>query len=287
MAPQLMLRQATFNQISIVVAVLSGLVLLLNYRKLSDVRSVKKEQKISFKLYERFVWSKELQEWTVDITEVSSPLKESEQVPRCVWPEDCASQDGPNKIDRIIEQLLLNKQTDRTFKIHIQREYNLPVGPAAFLRDDCPVNKCEITGDIEAADAIVFQNADVFHEPSPSRRSQQIWIAYLLESPVNTFDRKLERKFRGKHVFNWTASYRSDSDIVTPYSKFLPFSSRASRYRASKSTTGSQHTTDMFEFIRRKKHKVAWLVSNCETSNGRLEIAKQLSKHIQVDIFGT
>lgn len=288
MASQLELRRTAFNKISIVVTLLSGLVLLHNYHRVIDVNfsaeDLKIKHKISHELQENFVWSEELDDWTVDVEEAS---RESEACPkralRCIWPEDCVHESGAVKSDRIIEQLLLDKQSDKTFKIHIQREYNLPVGADVFLNDECRVNRCELTSDIDDADAIVFQNADVFQESRKGRRSQQIWIAYLLESPNNTFDRKFERKFRGKHVFNWTASYRSDSDIVTPYSKYVPYSSRIERYLRSK--TGEKGI-DQTDFLKHKKRKVAWFVSNCETSNNRLQVAKTLSKYIQVDTFG-
>jgi hypothetical protein len=38
--------------------------------------------------------------------------------------------------------------------------------------------------------------------------------------------------------------------------------------------------------LRKDRNKVAWFVSNCGARNLRLEYAQQLSKYIQVDIFG-
>ena len=35
-----------------------------------------------------------------------------------------------------------------------------------------------------------------------------------------------------------------------------------------------------------KTKKVAWFVSNCGARNKRLEYARELSKHIEVDIYG-
>lgn len=35
-----------------------------------------------------------------------------------------------------------------------------------------------------------------------------------------------------------------------------------------------------------KTKKVAWMVSNCGSSNGRMEYAQNLAKYIDVDIYG-
>lgn len=268
---RLPLGKKALNKLSIVVTLLSAIVLLDRYIKSKE--SAEKFpvdlQNITEKHSDKFVWSEESGSWMIDTGWRGSGIS-ARQSPRCIWPEECTS-------DRIIDQLLLDTKSTRTFYIHIQRDYSLPDGPVVFLSDNCLVNKCELTYDLNAADAVVFQNADVFREPQRERR-QQVWIAYLLESPVNTFDKKLERRFRGKHVFNWTASYRTDSDIVTPYSKFVPFSPTAIINLPGQDKINS--------LIRRKRSKVAWLVSNCRASNNRLEVARALSRYIQVDIFG-
>ena len=43
----------------------------------------------------------------------------------------------------------------------------------------------------------------------------QIWILYHLESPYHT------HPVEPKEVFNWTATYRRDSDITTPYNRWV------------------------------------------------------------------
>ena len=54
----------------------------------------------------------------------------------------------------------------------------------------------------------------------------QVWVLWLLESPVNT------PKFRhAERLINWTATYRPDSTIVTPYDKFVAFAGGPRRDR--------------------------------------------------------
>jgi glycoprotein 3-alpha-L-fucosyltransferase len=48
----------------------------------------------------------------------------------------------------------------------------------------------------------------------------QVWILYLLECPFNTYT------FEPKDVFNWTATYRRDSDIPAPYSRWVYYDER-------------------------------------------------------------
>lgn len=91
---------------------------------------------------------------------------------------------------------------------------------------------------------------------------------YILESPlvsgyVNNYESSI----------NWTATYREDSDIVTPYEKWV--------YNDGKI---SQRNKRNYAFGKSKK--VAWFVSNCVTTNRRLDYALELQKHINVDIYG-
>lgn len=48
----------------------------------------------------------------------------------------------------------------------------------------------------------------------------QVWALYFLECPYHT------QHVAHNDVFNWTATYRSDSDIVTPYEKWVYYDER-------------------------------------------------------------
>uniref|UniRef100_T1K425 Fucosyltransferase n=1 Tax=Tetranychus urticae TaxID=32264 RepID=T1K425_TETUR len=147
---------------------------------------------------------------------------------------------------------------------------SMPSGQNVFLQDSCPVNTCEITFDNKhatTADAIIFK--DHYAKPKHVKPPNQIWILYILESPLHT------PSFRSLNdVINWTASYRHDSDIVTPYEKFVYYDSDVKAH--------SQSTN----YAKGKTKKVAWFVSNCSARNKRLQYARSLAEYIQVDIFG-
>lgn len=86
-------------------------------------------------------------------------------------------------------------------------------GSVAF--HGCPVSRCSLTADkgkTMDADAILYK--DHFIHPMVSRPPRQVWILYLLECPYHT------QLVKYPNVFNWTATYRRDSDLVAPYERW-------------------------------------------------------------------
>lgn len=153
-----------------------------------------------------------------------------------LWPEDIDEGTVDSQNDRIVNQLMYIPEgyDESDFKPKgklplkkILLAYgrsgwgNLEPGRNKFLNDKCPVNACYIMTNpdlIDMADAVIFK--DRFAYPVQGRRNaNQIWIAFLLECPFHT---QLFRNVGSN--FNWTATYRHDSDIVTPYEKFVSYS---------------------------------------------------------------
>lgn len=104
--------------------------------------------------------------------------------------------------------------------------------------------------------------------PTFKRPLHQIWMLYLLECPLHT------QMFKFPSVFNWTATYRTDSTIVAPYERW--------QYYNPNVRTKIQERN----YAANKTKQVAWFVSNCGARNGRLNYARQLGKFINVDIYG-
>lgn len=73
-------------------------------------------------------------------------------------------------------------------------------------------------------------------------------------------------------VFNWTVSYRWDSDIPYPYGYFMK-------------QTPPQLPKHV-DFPKTKTKKVAWFVSHCDTFSKREVYVKELAKYIDVDVYG-
>ncbi|XP_046669601.1 glycoprotein 3-alpha-L-fucosyltransferase A isoform X1 [Homalodisca vitripennis] len=146
--------------------------------------------------------------------------------------------------------------------------WGLKAGRETFA--ECPINTCSLSAnrvDAEDADAILFK--DHLVHPGIQRPAKQVWILYLLECPYHTAHVKYN------DLVNWTATYRSDSDIVAPYEKWVYHDAAVTEFQGP-----------LRDFAANKTDKVAWFVSNCGARNGRLQYAQELQKHIQVDIYG-
>lgn len=50
------------------------------------------------------------------------------------------------------------------------------------------------------------------------RMHHQLWIFHMMEAPVHTWINL--KPFEG--LFNWTMTYRRDSDVYIPYGRLLP-----------------------------------------------------------------
>ena len=202
-----------------------------------------------------------------------------EQGKHSIWPSP-----GEPWDDRIEQQLrYLPQRTSESIKEDRLRTILVysslgatPPGREKFQRDKCPIDKCTLTTDVRwiaEADAIVFPyDPGVEVRSWPRRPPHQIWVLSLLESPLN-----LPSISGLSNQINWTATYRLDSTIVTPYEKFVPYGNKALLERSSQSMTPR---------LKGKTKQVAWFVSNCVSGNRRIEYARELSNYIQVDIYG-
>ena len=91
---------------------------------------------------------------------------------------------------------------------------------------------------------------------------------FNLESPKHTSS-------IDEGIFDWTATYRLDSTIVAPYGRWQYYNNEVRQLPLKRN------------YFANKTKSVAWFVSHCDTQNQRMEYAKELSKHIQVDIYGS
>ncbi len=179
--------------------------------------------------------------------------------------------------DRILAQLVYMKELGQT---DIQGEkviLDWTTGGKddtinVFKHQRCPVHQCRMTRNkatFADVDAVIFFK----HIPTVSQRkpANQIWVYYQLESPLHVGSIPLQMQDK----INWTATYQTDSTIVAPYEKYVPFDPNI------------LHKPQTKNYAFGKTKMVAWFVSHCSTPNNRLQFAKSLGDHIQVDIYGT
>lgn len=118
----------------------------------------------------------------------------------------------------------------------------------------------------QRADAVIFHHRDVCGSksqmPQIPRPEGQYWVWFNLESPTSSPNLDIM-----DNLINLTMSYRSDSDIFTPYGWLQK--------------TGSQNFT-----IPEKSKLAAWVVSNWNPSSKRVNFYNELKDHITVDVYG-
>ena len=108
---------------------------------------------------------------------------------------------------------------------------------------------------------------------------------FLMESPLNSANFPYNH-FGG--VFNWTMTYRIDSDVRSPYGWITPISEPTKGPWETDLTMkdGNFSVSGLKSLILGKKKLVAWIVTNCDTHSQREDYVAELRKHVNVDVFG-
>ncbi|GFT61682.1 glycoprotein 3-alpha-L-fucosyltransferase A [Nephila pilipes] len=153
--------------------------------------------------------------------------------------------------------------------------YFFQEGRKTFDRYNCEVSNCYVTTNksmLPYTDAVLFHVQELGSSNIPSRfRDDQIWIIYGMEPPKYA----ILKWHLISSLFNWTMTYRSDSDIQVKYGEVV-------RRNKSCSKNGYKHKN----FAKNKKHAAVWMVSNCRTESRREIYVKELRKYFKVDVYG-
>ncbi|XP_072908310.1 alpha-(1,3)-fucosyltransferase 7 isoform X1 [Hemitrygon akajei] len=137
-------------------------------------------------------------------------------------------------------------------------------------RDLYAIENCILTCNksmFHRANVVAFHHRELQNNisnlPHQKRPHNQKWLWVSLESPSNT---------KGIHhlngLFNWTMTYKRDSDIFIPYGHLMK---------------RSQHTDVS---IPEKSFLATWVISNYHRKSWRAEVHLNLSKYMQIDIYG-
>ncbi|EFX60364.1 hypothetical protein DAPPUDRAFT_19438, partial [Daphnia pulex] len=117
---------------------------------------------------------------------------------------------------------------------------------------------------------IVVLHFDTLEDYPINRQPHQRFVFFHFESPENTASTLMNDPRIRYDYFNWTMTYRRDSDI------FLRDFYEKLNFRLELAT-----------FIRKKSKMVTWFVGHCQTPVRREEYVRQLSLYVSVDIFGS
>eukprot|EP00111_Clytia_hemisphaerica_P004180 TCONS_00011973-protein len=158
--------------------------------------------------------------------------------------------------------------------------YNLPKNETkSYLRrTKCPQTKCHITYDkqlLPLADAVIFHernmpSLDMLRTLSrrQNRPISQRWIYFTSETPKNSAISSVP--YDG--LFNWTMTYRTDSDIYLPYLQYRELDK-------------NEKPPPVINYAKTKNSTIAWLVGNCNFGF-RMKFATLLALETKVFVGG-
>ncbi|XP_022823472.1 alpha-(1,3)-fucosyltransferase C-like isoform X2 [Spodoptera litura] len=172
-------------------------------------------------------------------------------------------------------------------------------GQIAFLKNKCQETKCYVVadrnffgGNLTRFDAIAFNGRNMNSKDLPKTRSRHQQYVYFNTESADNYPvcNKVFNRY-----FNWTSSYRIDSDI--PFGYILIKNKLGDIVGPNKKMSWvktpkylDEEYIDMNR-IRNKTKAAAWFVSNCRSRSGRLSYVKALKNalkpfNLTVDIYG-
>ncbi|ETN66371.1 alpha-(1,3)-fucosyltransferase C [Anopheles darlingi] len=167
------------------------------------------------------------------------------------------------------------------------------VGPDYFKAKRCSATNCVLTSDhglvkpITEYDALVYHVASPWNHPPSIREARQIYIAAIQESPAHTKHRlSLDANF-----FNWTMTYRLDSDILFNYRSIVDLESGEVVSPALKPIWrygfNEYENASLIELVSQKRSMAAQFVSHCGAISKRDELVRSLqSAGLAIDVYG-
>lgn len=151
-----------------------------------------------------------------------------------------------------------------------------PRNQDGYHLQQCSINNCMVTNDrshFQNSDAVLFHGRDIpsaekLRKLRNHKPDHQIWVWNIFESPYNI---RVDLKQYNK-LFEWTASYRVDSEVFLPY------------FRTSRLEPGDPRPKIGKNFAAGKSQMIIAFISNCLTE--RMSIIKTLKKYISFDLLG-
>lgn len=139
----------------------------------------------------------------------------------------------------------------------------------------CPFYQCDFTTDkkqFTRSDAVIFHARDMtgleeLKSLQKRKPAHQRWVYFIMENPINTPN---PSPYNG--MFNWTLTYRPDSDLRFPYGNYFP---RITPWTEQES---------LKEFVQSKTKLIFWAASHCGLL--RDKYIRKLTKYLKVDTFG-
>ncbi|XP_058123234.1 alpha-(1,3)-fucosyltransferase C-like [Anopheles ziemanni] len=169
------------------------------------------------------------------------------------------------------------------------------LGPDYFALKHCPVTNCVLTSNHGLLSSVAEYDAVVFHVATPLdvslpkvRAPKQIYVAAIMESPAHT-----------KHLlaldtdyFNWTMTYRLDSDVLFNYLNIVDIESGEVISPGLSPTWRNGHreyvNESLIATVSQKRKMAAQFVSHCGALSERDRLVQHMqSAGLEVDVYGS
>ncbi|CAH0719029.1 unnamed protein product, partial [Brenthis ino] len=177
---------------------------------------------------------------------------------------------------------------------------NIGDGQTPFIDHACLYTNCFLTTDKYLLnedyinfDALIFDVNDLrnWNEMTfPETRS--LHQKYIFHSDTSSYDAPI-CNYIADNYFNWTWTYKLNSDIVNPFIEIKDFEGNvlAPKESVAWESNITEVTEEEIKFFKEKRKTMAWIVSKCNTVNDRMMFAKMLRSAFQknslvFDIYG-
>ena len=205
--------------------------------------------------------------------------------------------------------LLLNSNLEKNLTIKSILIWNNPrraevlsfgTGQDAFIENKCFIKECYLSyyeqypdKPLSSYDAVIFNfNEESWKLKTPdylknySRSPKQLYI-FLTQEPSSALSKNYNKNstetYIWKNYFNWTMSYKLNSDIRLLYGEIQLIEDQSNTISIKEKISTKEKAISNRPT---RKRKIAWLASNCLSSSLREEYIEELSKYIPVDIYG-
>ena len=164
------------------------------------------------------------------------------------------------------------------------------LGHQPFLQNGCEISECVVFDNkssilpLEEYDAIIVHMHELWltQMPSFNRRAHQRLIFLTQESPTTI---PVDVTYYG-NLFNWTMTYKLNSDIPLLYGRILPGPTAPKTLEETHRMIEAMHLASARNYAVNKTRPIVWMASHCGTKSLRETYVKELSKFIPVDIYG-
>ncbi|XP_032785306.2 alpha-(1,3)-fucosyltransferase C [Daphnia magna] len=174
---------------------------------------------------------------------------------------------------------------------HIEDTAPFGFGHQPFVQNACEVSDCVVFANrsslpFEKYDAILIHLHELSktYMPNFPRQKHQRFVFLTQESP-NSMD-TVDVTTMG-HLFNWTMSYKLNSDIQFLYGRINPGPTAPKTLEEAEKMIETTYFPSAKNYATNKTKQVVWMVSHCPTPSLRETYVNQLRKFIPVDIYGS